>query len=124
MRFLVDMPLSPAVAAWLREAGHDAYHLHDVGLDTLSDGQITARAEQEQRVILTCDVQFGALALQRQEAASVMIFRIAKPTPFRVIERTARTLEQYARQLQRGAIIVIEERRSRLRRLRRAQQDE
>ena len=32
MKFLVDMPLSPSLARWLRERGHDAVHAFEVGL--------------------------------------------------------------------------------------------
>ena len=32
MRFLVDMPLSPALAVWLVERGHDAVHAAAIGL--------------------------------------------------------------------------------------------
>ena len=35
MRFLVDMPLSPSLAAWLADRGHDAVHAIDLGLDEL-----------------------------------------------------------------------------------------
>jgi predicted nuclease of predicted toxin-antitoxin system len=42
MRFLLDMGISVDVAAFLRSTGHDAEHLHELRLGTLSDPGILA----------------------------------------------------------------------------------
>lgn len=46
MKFLVDMPLSPALADWLVERGHDAVHALSVGLERAPDESILERAER------------------------------------------------------------------------------
>jgi predicted nuclease of predicted toxin-antitoxin system len=38
MKFLADMGISPVTVSWLRSLGHEATHLHEVGLDRLPDG--------------------------------------------------------------------------------------
>jgi hypothetical protein len=43
------MPLSPALAARLRDQGHDAVHAAEVGLDHSSDHDIISFAKREQR---------------------------------------------------------------------------
>ncbi|MCD4727836.1 MAG: DUF5615 family PIN-like protein [Pirellulales bacterium] len=40
MKFLVDMPLSPELAAWLRDKGHDALHVSELGLAHAPDSVI------------------------------------------------------------------------------------
>ena len=47
------MPMSAKIVDWLRETGHDAVHLHDEGLDRLSDEKILEKTRREQRVVLT-----------------------------------------------------------------------
>ena len=37
MRFLVDAQLPPALARWLVERGHDATHVHEIGMAEASD---------------------------------------------------------------------------------------
>lgn len=55
MKFLVDMPLSPVLAVWLTQQGHDAIHALDAGLDRAPDEAILERARKEQRVVVTAD---------------------------------------------------------------------
>ena len=40
MKFLIDNALSPALAVGLREAGHDAIHVRELGLQAEADGTI------------------------------------------------------------------------------------
>jgi predicted nuclease of predicted toxin-antitoxin system len=49
VKFLIDMPLSPALAAWLREQRHDAVHAAELGLNRSPDVDILARAKLEGR---------------------------------------------------------------------------
>lgn len=45
MKFLIDMPLSPALALWLEHKGHDAIHALHVRLNRSSDTEILEYAE-------------------------------------------------------------------------------
>lgn len=119
MRFLIDNALSPWVAEGLRQAGYDASHVRDLGMAASPDEEIFALAAEQGRVIVSADTDFGTLLAVRQESQpSVILFR-------RGIERRPReqlrvllaNLEAVAEDLEAGSLLVIEEKRLRLRRL-------
>jgi predicted nuclease of predicted toxin-antitoxin system len=65
VNFLIDMPLSPALAAWLRDQGHDAVHAAEIALDRAPDSEIVERAKQETRTIITVDLDYPRLLALR-----------------------------------------------------------
>ena len=76
MKFLVDQPVSPMLADWLRRSGHDAYHVRERELSRSSDEEIFARAAKEDRVIVTADLDFSRIiALSGREAPGLILFR-------------------------------------------------
>jgi predicted nuclease of predicted toxin-antitoxin system len=116
MRFLADMGVSRRVCEWLRDGGHDAVHLRDEGLQRLPDGEIFVKAGREQRVILTFDLDFGEiLAASGAAIVSVVVFRLRNTRTPHVIDRLSAVLSESAAALERGAIIVVEETRHRVR---------
>jgi predicted nuclease of predicted toxin-antitoxin system len=70
------MGVSPKVAAWLREAGHDVVHLRDEQLHRMADPDIFAKAAAEGRALLTFDLDFGEIvATAGEHSTSVLVFR-------------------------------------------------
>ena len=61
MKFLIDNALSPTLAVGLREAGHDAIHVRELGLQAEADEPIFDLAAKEERVIVSADTDFGAI---------------------------------------------------------------
>lgn len=118
MKFLADMGISPACVDELVELGHDALHLHRLGLHQLADDEILAKARQEGRIVLTHDLDFGhLLALSQAGLPSVMIFRLSSMRPENVSLRIRSALELFADDLEAGCILLIENMRIRKRTL-------
>jgi predicted nuclease of predicted toxin-antitoxin system len=116
MRFLADMGVDIRIVKWLREKGHDATHLRDEGLHRMPNGEIFDKAISENRVILTFDLDFAEIvALSKGEKASVVLFRLHNTRTSRLISRLDTVLSESGEALDRGAVIVIEESRHRVR---------
>ena len=54
MKLLVDNALSPVLAERLRNAGHEAVHVRDIGLHHAADEDIFERAASEDFVLGSC----------------------------------------------------------------------
>ena len=80
MRFLVDAQLPPALACWLREAGHEAEHVEDVGLREADDGAIWAYALHSGAIIVTKDEDFSARSAQTATAPPIVWLRVGNTT--------------------------------------------
>lgn len=116
MRFLADMGVNARVVEWLREQGHDARHLRDEGLQRMPNGEIFAKASAELRAILTFDLDFGEIAaLSRGHRTSVVVFRLRNTRTTHVIQRLEALLADSTGALEKGAIVLVEETRHRIR---------
>lgn len=80
MKHLVDAQLPPALARWLREAGHAAVHVEDVDLRDASDSAIWAHALQSSAVIVTKDEDFAARSTRAVTAPIIVWLRVGNST--------------------------------------------
>src|SRR2546430_534963 len=118
MRFLADMGVSQQVVEWLRTHGHEAVHLRDEGLHRLPNGEIVQKAGREQRMVLTFDLDFGEiLAASGGQTVSVILFRLRNTRSDFVIQRLADVLNHSSAELSKGAIVIVEDARHRVRTL-------
>jgi predicted nuclease of predicted toxin-antitoxin system len=105
------MGISMGTVTYLREAGHDALHLREQGLQRLADPEIVQKARDEGRVILTNDLDFAQLAALSggETAPSVIIFRLADMRPASVNRHLTQVLQIAQADLDRGAIVSVRE---------------
>ncbi|MGM0618814.1 MAG: DUF5615 family PIN-like protein [Actinomycetota bacterium] len=101
----------------LREAGHDAVHVGEVLRLNAPDVGILEHAARDERVIVAAGPDFGELLASRQAAEpSVLLFH--RQTGRRPREQAALLLADLSSvemDLRDGAVVVVEERRVRVR---------
>jgi predicted nuclease of predicted toxin-antitoxin system len=78
MRFLVDAQLPPALCGWLRERGHEAVHVFEIGLIAASDEAVAARAEADGAVLVSKDEDFVTLRLPDRSGKSALYQALLK----------------------------------------------
>ena len=72
MRLLVDMNLSPRWVGVLNEGGIEATHWSTLGAHNATDLEIMAYAAKHDYVVLTHDLDFGAILAATQGAAELL----------------------------------------------------
>ncbi len=80
MKFLIDAQLPPALAGWLREAGHEASHVEDAGLRDAEDGAIWAHALKTGAIIVTKNEDFAARSIRTESALMIVWLRVGNTT--------------------------------------------
>lgn len=116
VKFLADMGISPKAVDFLQNLGHDAVHLHEQALDRLPDPAVMAKAQNEERILLTHDLDFGELvAASGTRLPSVIIFRLRNMHPERVNRYLQSLVAQHRSILEQGAIITVTEGQMRVR---------
>jgi predicted nuclease of predicted toxin-antitoxin system len=116
MRFLLDMNLSPD---WIDEfvnRGYEAVHWSSIGAANATDASIMAFARENRYIVFTHDLDFGAMiAATEASFPSVIQVRIQDVSPQSLSVRFFKIVEQYSHQLEEGALIVVDSRKSRVR---------
>lgn len=112
------MPLSPALARWLAASGHDAVHASALGLDRAADAEILARAAQDERAVVTADLDYPRLlALAGAEGPSLILFRGGDWSQSDVLARMQLLLADLGESDITQSILIVEHGRVRRRRL-------
>ena len=116
MKFVVDMNLSPDWCDVLAFEGWDAVHWSTVGDPKALDPEILAWANAENAIVLTQDLDFGAiLAATNADAPSVVLLRTQDVMAESIGTRVASLLHQFEAQLTSGALLVLDAAKSRIR---------
>jgi predicted nuclease of predicted toxin-antitoxin system len=116
MKLLVDMNLSPRWVEWLERAGFEADHWSTHGAGDATDTEIMAFAAESGHVVLTHDLDFGAiLAATHGEKPSVVQIRSDNLDPDVIGPKVVAGLRQMSAELAAGALLTIVPSRTRLR---------
>lgn len=116
MKVLVDMNLSPRWVTELRSRNIESTHWSAVGANTAPDVQVLAWCAQHDYVLLTHDLDFGAiLAASKGGKPSVVQLRTLDILPESMAGRIEATLRQLEPNLDAGALVTIGPGRNRVR---------
>jgi predicted nuclease of predicted toxin-antitoxin system len=116
LKLLVDMNLSPRWVDVLAAAGFEAAHWSKVGLATATDLEILDYAQENDYVVLTHDLDFGAiLAAHQGLKPSVVQIRARDINPGIIGAQIVAGLRQTAHELDAGALVTIDMNRTRVR---------
>lgn len=113
MRVLLDSCVSGTFLPPLKAAGHDVLWTGSWPKDP-GDEEILAFANREERVLITLDKDFGALAILHGYAHAGIV-RIAHLSLADQLTACLHILTEYTEELARGAIITVDQNRVRIR---------
>lgn len=115
MKLLLDMNLSPDWVPVLEAAGHEAKHWSRVGAHSAPDTAIMAWAREAGHVVLTQDLDYGALLFATQATApSVVVLRTEDSRPKSIGGLVVAALKSAENDLVSGALVTVDPRRARI----------
>lgn len=116
MKILIDMNLSPSWENYLQEAGFDCVHWSKIGKGNEPDSFLFEYAKKNNHIILTHDLDFGAiLAHSGENNPSVIQIRSNNITPDFFGKKLVSAIKQSETYLKEGALVVIDETRNSIR---------
>jgi predicted nuclease of predicted toxin-antitoxin system len=104
--FVADENIESAIVGRLREDGHDVVWIAEYEPGT-TDDRVLAIAEEQQRLLITGDADFGEIVFrQGRSAAGVVLLRLTGLTPDRKAAIVSEVLAKYLVDMQ-GAFSVV-----------------
>lgn len=116
MKILIDMNLSPDWVTAFAAKNIDSVHWSTIGNPRAEDTEIMEYARTHDHILFTHDLDFGTLlALTQASSPSVVQVRAQNILPSHLADPLIAVLRKNEELLQRGALIVVDEGRSRVR---------
>lgn len=116
VKVVIDMNLSPLWVEIFESNGLNAVHWSKVGDPKATDKVIMEWAQRNQSVVFTHDLDFGSLlAVTHAQGPSVIQVRTENVLPEHIGPMVIEAVKKYQSQLERGALIVLDEFSNRVR---------
>ena len=116
IKILIDMSLSPQWVEMFNTQGIDAVHWSTIGDHRAQDQTIMQWAKNNKRIIFTNDLDFGTLlALTQGDSPSVIQMRTQNVLPDHWGKTVVAAVKQYGLELAKGALIVLDDTKNRIR---------
>lgn len=117
MRFLLDQDVYAITVDFLRGLEYDVLTAADIGGSRTADETLLTIAQEQERLFVTRDRDFGSLVFVRELGLGVIYLRMTPSTVNAVHTEIQQVLQSYAEEELHNAFVVIEPGRHRFRRL-------
>jgi len=117
MKLLLDQDVYAVTARFLDGLGHDVVPVAQIGYSRADDTELLHIAQEQGRILVTRDRDFGGLVFVRSLGTGVIYLRILPSTQNAVHRELERVLQSYSQDELKRAFVVVEPGRHRFRRL-------
>jgi len=117
MRLLLDQDVYASTASFLAGLGHDVVRVAQIGLSEASDEELLQVAQEQGRLLVTRDRDFGNLVFLKLLGAGVIYLRMLASTQTPVHDELDRLLRTYPQDELARAFVVVEPGRHRFRKV-------
>jgi len=116
MRALLDMPVSMALIPVLEEFGHSGVHAYHLGKERALDRELLEIAGNENRVVITADLDFPRLlALSSARGPGLILFRSGNYSEMEMCALLRKVLETVEPETLERSVCVVDKKRVRIR---------
>jgi len=116
MRFKIDENLPAEIADMLRAAHHDAMTVTDEGLRASTDTYLTQICTQEDRILVTLDVDFADLRrYPPQQFPGFIVLRVQRQDKPHILAAFSRIVPFIEQEILQHRLWIVEETRLRIR---------
>jgi predicted nuclease of predicted toxin-antitoxin system len=116
MRLLLDQDVYASTARFLQGLGHDVVRVAELGLARAGDEELLVLAQEQGRVFVTRDRDFGGLVFVKGLGAGVLYLRMLPSTQNAVHRELERVINTYGERELKRAFVVVEPGGHRIRR--------
>ena len=117
MKFLADQDVYQSTVAFLQSLGHDVVTAAALGLSKAADVDLLRTAQNDDRLMVTRDRDYGGLVFVLGSGAGVIYLRMLPSTIKVVHEELAKVLASYAEAELKSSFVVVEPGRHRIRKI-------
>ena len=117
MRFLLDQDVWRVTENFLKDLKHDVLSVSEIGFSQSSDFDLLKIAQEQKRIFVTRDRDFGNLVFVKNLGSGVIYLRISPSTINSVHKEIELILKKYEEKDLRNAFITVEAGRYRFRKI-------
>jgi predicted nuclease of predicted toxin-antitoxin system len=108
MKLLLDHDVYAATLRFLKDKGHDAVSVAALGLQEAADEDLLRTAQEQKRIFITRDRDYGSLVFIKAIGAGVLYLRMLPATQETVHKELENVLKIYSEAELMKAFIVVE----------------